>query len=166
MHTQFTLWHVAGRRLRLDLKDSCFELSASRLFAGMKLMQDYLSRCRDPQALNSWLEQRCVKFQSRLCIALMIHGVHEVRIVVVQCVHFDFAFLRAKRLSDYQDAQRLTRPKRRLNEDLTDEEQPRRSPTPPLAHSSSGYVLMSFHGGLVPLKLLQCSCVSGALPSV
>nr|AET50539.1 hypothetical protein [Eimeria tenella] len=68
----------------------------------MKLMQDYLSRCRDPQALNSWLEQR------------------------------------AKRLSDYQDAQRLTRPKRRLNEDLTDEEQPRRSPTPPLAHSSSG----------------------------
>ncbi|CDI75731.1 hypothetical protein, conserved [Eimeria praecox] len=68
----------------------------------MKLMQEYLSRCRNPQALNTWIEQR------------------------------------AKRLSDYQDMQRRNRPKRRLNEDLTDEEQPRRSPTPPLTHSSSG----------------------------
>lgn len=68
----------------------------------MKLMQDYLVRCRNPQALSEWLEQR------------------------------------AKRLSDYQDMQRRSRPKRRLNEDLTDEEQPRRSPTPPLTHSSSG----------------------------
>ncbi|KAL8448328.1 hypothetical protein Emed_003858 [Eimeria media] len=68
----------------------------------MKLMQDYLMRCRNPQALAEWLEQR------------------------------------AKRLSDYQDMQRRSRPKRRLNEDLTDEEQPRRSPTPPLTHSSSG----------------------------
>ncbi|KAL8433079.1 hypothetical protein Efla_006278 [Eimeria flavescens] len=68
----------------------------------MKLMQEYLMRCRDPQALGEWLEQR------------------------------------AKRLSDYQEMQRRSRPKRRLNEDLTDEEQPRRSPTPPLTHSSSG----------------------------
>ncbi|OEH73713.1 hypothetical protein cyc_00668 [Cyclospora cayetanensis] len=68
----------------------------------MKLMQDYLSRCRNPQALSAWLEQR------------------------------------SKRLSDYQEQQRRSRPKRRLNEDLTDEEQPRRSPTPPLTHSSSG----------------------------
>lgn len=48
---------------------------------------------------------------------------------------------RAKRLAEYQDMQRRNRPKRRLNEDLTDEEQPRRSPTPPLTHSSSGYAL-------------------------
>ncbi|CDJ27166.1 uncharacterized protein EMH_0007800 [Eimeria mitis] len=68
----------------------------------LKLMQDYLSRCRNPQALNAWIEQR------------------------------------TKRLSEYQDMQRRNRPKRRLNEDLTDEEQPRRSPTPPLTHSSSG----------------------------
>ncbi|CDJ49824.1 hypothetical protein, conserved [Eimeria brunetti] len=68
----------------------------------LKLMQDYLSRCRNPQALSAWIEQR------------------------------------AKRLSEYQDMQRRNRPKRRLNEDLTDEEQPRRSPTPPLTHSSSG----------------------------
>lgn len=87
----------------------------------MKLMQEYLSRCRNPQALSEWLEQR------------------------------------AKRLSDYQDTQRRMRPKRRLNEDLTDEEHPRRSPTPPLTHSSSGAPIWTGQRGSNAGNTEECS---------
>ncbi|CBZ51328.1 kelch repeat-containing proteins that is fused to a HSP90-like ATpase, related [Neospora caninum Liverpool] len=68
----------------------------------LKLIDEYLRRCRNPQALQAWLEDR------------------------------------ARRLREYHEELRRSRPKRRLGEDFTDEERPRRSPTPPVTHSSSG----------------------------
>ncbi|PFH32444.1 hypothetical protein BESB_017620 [Besnoitia besnoiti] len=68
----------------------------------LKLIDEYLRRCRNPEALQAWLDDR------------------------------------ARRLRDYHEELRRSRPKRRLGEDFTDEERPRRSPTPPAAHSSSG----------------------------
>ncbi|RQX67886.1 corepressor complex CRC230, partial [Toxoplasma gondii CAST] len=68
----------------------------------LKLIDEYLRRCRNPQALQAWLDDR------------------------------------ARRLREYHEELRRSRPKRRLGEEFTDEERPRRSPTPPVTHSSSG----------------------------